>query len=447
VLSEHQQMSLDDNKRYKALVAPVTESEKGSSRNLPRDSGQAFFGPRVTGKMTVTTTTTIDSVIESTIESKNDLSPSCFCQAVSTLVADPTFTEKHKTKQAPVAIMAFANIVAEKIIQPKKTAKHFNGLVIEVPGCEEAIHNPQHHSIVGQRLLLVDWERAHGLQVPCPDGGCTGVLSIDQTNYSKNKTLFPVFGLDGPPYWSIAMSMVCGCCKRRHDANDGDVLVILPDCAADEYPVDSNWALPNFASHLSRNTTDVFASLLLTCGNGEMCSKLLHNSLNRTYIRRIKACCSELKEKKQNGKEVLECIPRDGVHIKTYPPLGDTTRDMFDEACSNKTAPWRISNYDRHAREMQSVSCDGIFCQDHTFEEVKNYRKRLGAVAAWTCGAQTGEVAAVALAPSTKTQHFAHGANQLTRRPNFKQSFVHSDTWPHKEGFWLQLGVQGRLGL
>jgi len=425
VLSEQQQMSLEDNKRYKALVAPIAESEKGSSRNLPRDCGKAFFGPRDAPKKAVPTPATTTTNMES---EESDLSPSYFCQAVSTLVSNAAFVEKHKSKQAPLAMMAFANEVAEKIIHPKRTCDYFQGLVMEVPDCKEADENPQYHAIVGQRLLLVDWGRTHGLQIPCPDGHCQGTLSNDRTNFSKNKTLFPIFGLEGPPSWCIVMSMVCGKCQRRFDANDGEVLVNLPDYAADAYPVDTAYALPNYASHLSRNTTDVFASLILTYGNGEMCSKLLYNCLNRAYIRRIKSYYSKAKEKNLFGKPVLEYIEKDGCFIKTYPPLGDTIRDMFDEASSTKTNPWRISDYDRHTREMQSVVCEGIFCQDHTFEVVKNYRKRLGAVAAWTCGTQTGEVAAVALVPSTKTEDFAHEATQLTKRPNFKQKFMYSDT-------------------
>jgi len=244
--------------------------------------------------------------------------------------------------------------------------------------------------------------------------------------------------------------MVCGKCRRRFDANEGEVLVNLPDHAADYYPVDHNYAFPNYGSHLSRNTTDVFSSLTLTCGNGEMCSKLLHNCMNRAYLRRVKSCYSKLKEKKestQDEKPILECVKKDGVYIKTYPPLGDTIRDMFDDASSSKTNPWRISDYERNTREIQAVTCDGIFCQDHTFEPLKNYQKRLGATAAWTCGTSTGEVAAVALVPSTKTEEFAHAAMQLTKRKNFKQTFMCSDTWPNKEAFWLSLGVQGRLGL
>jgi len=46
-LSEMQKVTLDDNKRYKELVRPITAAEKGSSRHLPADRGAAFFATRI----------------------------------------------------------------------------------------------------------------------------------------------------------------------------------------------------------------------------------------------------------------------------------------------------------------------------------------------------------------------------------------------------------------
>ena len=125
---------------------------------------------------------------------------------------------------------------------------------------------------------------------------------------------------------------------------------------------------------------------------------------------------------------------------------------MCDEACSNKATPWRISDHDRHVREMQSVSCKSSFAQDHTHEVCKNYfqKKRIGANALWGIATETGEIASAVLVPSTKTIHFAHAAAALTRRPSFKPTVMHSDTWPSKSDFWDATSgnaLQGRLGL
>ena len=150
-LSAMQQVTLDDNKRYKELVAPITLAEKGSSRNLPADGGSSFFAPRGTLKKAPTPTT--DSANE-----PEYMTAGFFCEAVTKLVADETFANKHKDKKAPLAMMAFANAVADNIIRTKRTAEFFKQLIMEVPDCEEACHHPQYHSIVGQKLLLVDWQ-------------------------------------------------------------------------------------------------------------------------------------------------------------------------------------------------------------------------------------------------------------------------------------------------
>jgi len=190
------------------------------------------------------------------------------------------------------------------------------------------------------------------LQVPCPDATCHGMLVNDHTNFSKNKTLFPIFDLNGAPSWYIIMTMVHGNCQRRFDANDGEVLVNFPDYGADSYPVDTNYAFANDASHLAQNTMDVFSALMLTYDNGEMCSAMLYDSINRAYIRRLKSYCSKAK---QMDAKPIEHVQKEGVYIKTYPPLGDTIRDMFDDAASSKTNRWRISDYERHTREIQSA--------------------------------------------------------------------------------------------
>ena len=109
---------------------------------------------------------------------------------------------------------------------------------------------------------------------------------------------------------------------------------------------------------------------------------------------------------------------------------------------------WGISDFERHTREIQDVKVEGgIFAQDHTFEPIKNYRKDLGAKAAWDVATQTGEIATVVLVKSTKTEDFSHAAQQLLKREHFNPQVMYSDTWPNKKEFWNQLGVEGRLGL
>ena len=116
-----------------------------------------------------------------------------------------------------------------------------------------------------------------------------------------------------------------------------------------------------------------------------------------------------------------------------------------------RTDAWRISDHDRHIREIQSVECtgSGIFAQDHTFQVTKNYRKSLRATAAWDVATSTGEIASAVLVRTTKTEDFAHAAQQLLKRKNWNPRAKHSDTWPNKKEHWNLIcpGIEGRLGL
>jgi len=127
----------------------------GSAKQPPEDGGAACFVPRNSQKalaqITMATTATSPN------DSQQEQPSVDFCQGVSTLASDPAFTEKHTSKSAPSAMMAFADMAADRMINKKKTLDHFDGLVMEVPSHgEEDINNQQCHLIVGQKLLCVD---------------------------------------------------------------------------------------------------------------------------------------------------------------------------------------------------------------------------------------------------------------------------------------------------
>lgn len=237
-------------KRLESLfTAPLKAHEKGSFEFLTKEAGDAFFAPKesTTTKKSFAPPLTRPMTQSST---KRVMSVE-LCQAVATLTSDPAFQQKHKYKLAPLAMLAFATAVVEKIVRVgDEFGNHFDSLTMTVPPCYDD-NNPSYHSIVGQKLLLVDWSRTHGLTVLCPDANCSGCLRNERTNFSKNKTLFPIFSLDGTPAWCMVMAMVCGRCHRRFNSNDGEVLVTIPAHAAETYPVTSTYALSNKTCHLA----------------------------------------------------------------------------------------------------------------------------------------------------------------------------------------------------
>ena len=153
----------------------------------------------------------------------------------------------------------------------------------------------------------------------------------------------------------------------------------------------------------------------------------------------------------QRSQPVDPYIKKDGVFMRSYPPLGKSIRDLFDVASSNDQNPWNTSDKECHTREIQSVGCRLTFAQDHTFDVLKNYMpKKIGATTLWDCATETGEIALAVLVPTTKTKHFAHAAKRLADRSHFNPQVMYSDTWLIKKDFWPLLfprGIEGRLGL
>ena len=150
-------------RRLKKLFnTPLAQHEKCG---LIRTQGEiaSFFAPR-TKKLDLPTTK------EDSID---------FCKAVSTQLADPTFAEKHKSKNAPLAMIAFANTVIDNVVNGNKGRDceskfdhYFHGITMTVPPSSDAFDNPQYHSIIGQKLLYVDWKQAFGVNAKCPDSNC-----------------------------------------------------------------------------------------------------------------------------------------------------------------------------------------------------------------------------------------------------------------------------------
>jgi hypothetical protein len=429
-------------------------ANKFSSQNCTKAAVATFLAPRkttvkaTTTKLKSTPDSTMPTIDMQTIESGD---VDALYEAVKGKLDDAAFCKEHHNNRAPLGLLAVANVMVEHIIRKNdksKLNKYFNGLTMTIPSTTSGLVVPHYHAVIGQKLLLVDWKKMYDVDVQCPSCNQASLCN-DRTNFSKNKLLFPIYTLQGAPQWCMVMSMTCPSCKSRHNANDAVILSRLPAYAMLAYPVDTRYALLCRNSHLGRDATNVFDQILPTYGNGDLCSRLLYNAINRCYIERVSSYYSFYDGTSGTLEDYIE---KNGEYLKSFPPLGYTIRDIYDEATNNPHNPWHVSDHDRHTREIQGVRCTSLFAQDHTHEVTKNYfnKKRLGAFALWDVSTETGEIATAVLVKSTKTVDFSHAAQQLVKRPGFAPSGLYSDTWPCKSDYWaLLLGshIQGRLGL
>jgi hypothetical protein len=306
--------------------------------------------------------------------------------------------------------------------------------------------NPNYHAIEGVKLLFVHWEvNFPGIKLTCPDVDCGGELVRDRSELSKKATLFPIFDAGRPTMYADIMVYRCDCCKQRVPGNSGKLLYSLPPHVRDAYPVHPRYAVGTF--HLSRQLTDELDEVMVTYGNGEFFSRSLYQRLNQQYFNRVDtyyAQCKYLKVQKSKPYPTLE------DWVGRFYPNGAKFRELYEVGQRSTLTRSGISDYERQTRELQSVKCQLTCAQDHTFEVSKNYRSSLGAKACWTCCVETGEIAAACLVDNTKVTQFAHAAEQLARRNNFKPKVMYADTWPNLETFWALLFgtlMVGRLGL
>ena len=198
-----------------------------------------------------------------------------------------------------------------------------------------------------------------------------------------------------------------------------------------------------------KEATHLFDELMVTHGNGDLCSKQIYSGINKDYedrqMRYYSFCVS-------TGQKSEDYPKKDGEWLVTFPPQGDTIRQLYDAACNCDWNWWGLSDHDRQTREIQMVKCEGTFAYDHTFQAVRNYPSACKAKAVWDVTTEKGQIACAILVKTTRIKEASHAAEQLARRESFKPKALYSDTWPCLEGYWaLILGEEtaskGRLGL
>jgi hypothetical protein len=303
--------------------------------------------------------------------------------------------------------------------------------------------SPWYHSIEGTKLLFVQWElNFPGVHLGCTC--CSGELIHDRTNFSKNFELFPIFNSGAPHMWASIMYYKCNLCETRVAGNSGELLNSLSPFVRSAYPVHPRYAVGSF--HLSKNTSDLLEDLMITYGNGEHFSRSMYQRLNYEYLNRIDTYYDQCKM--MQHKNVLE-YPQLCEWTGQQYPDGAKFREIYDKAQQSNLTRSGIPETERYTREIQGVGCSLSMAQDHTMEVVKNYKN--GDVrACWTACNEHGEIACAILVTNTKGSQFAHAAECLVRRNNFKPKVMYADTWPHMTKFWaLLLGSTciGRLGL
>ena len=308
--------------------------------------------------------------------------------------------------------------------------------------------SPHYHALEGISILHVDWK----LAFPAVDILCYNCkhednkrthLRHDRTNFSKRKSLFPIWTHSGLPTWCVAMNYKCEICNISYAANDGRLLSVLPRDVAMAYPV-----LPRYASgqlHLDTDLSDDLELLMKTYANGKFVSSKLYRKLGVEYTRKVQTyLCS---------RPTRGFISYDAFTGGVTPPTADSIRESFYDAENSTLTPYSFSNFDRYEREMQSVNVseNEKVAFDWTFQTIKNYNLP-GAKAVFTGNkGSTKEIITLAIVPTTAASQISHLLLQSKeKRKEFKPAVLYTDTCPHNEAFWKDVFgtcLETKLGL
>ena len=389
--------------------------------------------------------------------------------------ARPT-AKNSKAARAPRPVLALFTIVRSYLPQRwhgasnnltggvlNKTAmewfeNNFRGeLFFRVPRLPPSIKpSPAYHSLMGVNLYMLQWELLQpGLKIKCPRPNCPGFLIHDRLEFGKNQRLVPLFGLQGKIDWVSEMKYKCteskhGGCKCKCISASAPMLTkLLPPGIVSAYPVDPRYVKPTI--HLTKNLTNWLRSSTITYLSAEMFAKLLNEELNNGYVDEVKNYVNLWLESEEgeDNNDAMPPYPNEFERTGAFPPSGALLRDLMHEAERSTLTETGVSDFDRHRRELISVTCNLAFAFDHCFATGKSYKDPL-IMNTFNVTNETGQMMGSFCCNSTAIGESAHAVEQMARRPSFHPSIYYSDIYPKGKEFWNMIvgsSVLGRLGL
>jgi hypothetical protein len=365
------------------------------------------------------------------------------CDYISSLIEH----RKPTTTAAPLP----ATLTAQDAIRKYRQFFSPGSLSFQFQTDVENAPSPNYHLLEGETILHVDWKLAFPsidlLCYNCKHASSEKVerhLVHDRTNFSKKKSLFPIWTHSGLPTWCILMNYKCEHCKTCYAANDGRLLSLLPRDVASAYPV-----LPKYASgyfHIHQDLSDDLESLMKTYANGKFISTKLHRKMGVVFTRKLETYLAR--------SPTRSFISYEAFSGGISPPTPAAIRQCFLHAERSQLTAYGFSNFERYERELQSVSVgkDEKMACDWTFQTVKNYRNVPGAKAIFTANkGSTNEILTLAMVPTTAASQISHLLLQMIeKREQFDPAVLYTDTCPHNEAFWKIIfgaALETKLGL
>ena len=232
--------------------------------------------------------------------------------------------------------------------------------------------NPHYQVIEGRRIYIVRWELNYeGENLQCFHCN-NGDLISQQYDYCHGY-LTPIFDLDGTTSYAASMTYKCnnGYCGQTCKAADGRVFHQLPFHIWKGYPVDLKHAVKQEV-HLSLSATRVMEKLMVTHGNGEQISRMMHELRGAAYEDFEEEFYTQAI---QTNLPVTEQLIGKDVWRGKSGLTGTQTRDLYLDGTDSKLNSTGISDTMRNNCEIQGTGSKISTAEDDTFAALKNYSK------------------------------------------------------------------------
>ena len=229
--------------------------------------------------------------------------------------------------------------------------------------------DPEYTALEGRTFIHLDWRLIHPTQAllcyHCKGNGIASHLVHLRTNFSKDRSLFPIWTGSGVPTWCCVMKYKCKTCQTQYAANDGRLLSLLPPCIREIYPVAPRYATGAF--HFNEALTDNLEDLMVTYASANYVSKQLYRRLDTEYERKVRTYFSK--------SPCLPFLSYEEFTANFFPPNAPAIRRLYEDAEYSNLTDYGYSNFERYKREMQSVRVEENekIAFDWTFQSIKNY--------------------------------------------------------------------------
>ena len=197
------------------------------------------------------------------------------------------------------------------------------------------------------------------------------------------------------------MQYKCEACGSTYNANDSELLSMLPPDVAALYPVLPRYAHGSF--HFHKDLSDNLELLMQTYANAKFVSAKLYKKNNTEYLWRLETYLSQ--------QPTVPFVPLDGFAGSIFPPSANSIWNYFLAAEESCLQPYGYSNISCYEQEIQSVEIKPgeTVAFDWTFQAIKNYSSLPGAKCIFTAlNGTTKEIVTAAMVSTTAVREIAH---------------------------------------